>query len=64
MSKKIKSLGLFAFLAVGTMLVFACTTSHAAPTDYQCDASNTNACAIDGVGTGSGVLKPATALQD
>jgi hypothetical protein len=60
MSKKIKSIGLFAFLAVGTMLVFACTTSHANPVEYQCDASSTTECKIDGVGSGSGALRPAT----
>jgi hypothetical protein len=64
MSKKIKSLCLFAFLAVGTMLVFAHSTSHANPVAYQCDASTTTECKIDGVGSGSGALKPATAIQD
>jgi hypothetical protein len=64
MSKKTKSLGLFAFLAVGTMLLFAHTTSHAIPVDYQCDASTTTECKIDGVGTGSGALKPVTSIQD
>ena len=61
MSKNIKSLGLFTFLAVGTMLVFVSQTTQARLTDYQCDASTTTACKIDNVGSGSGVLKPAEA---
>lgn len=61
MSKNIKSLGLFTFLAAGTMLVFVCTSTQARVVDYQCDASSTTECKIDGVGTGSGALKPATA---
>ena len=64
MSKKIKSLGLFAFLAVGTMLVFTITKSKANAPAYQCDASTNTECKIDGVGSGSGALKPATALAD
>ena len=61
MTKQIKSLGLFSILAVSAMLVLSTTKTKAfSATDYQCDASTKTTCTINGVGSGSGALKPAS----
>lgn len=64
MSKSIQSTGLFAFLAVGTMLVFAGTRAQARLADFQCDGSNDNLCKIKDVGIGSGVVKPTAPAEN